>query len=227
MGLRDRVSAEAGRLAKSAAATAGEWGASSDRPGARLIRLLTMSDAQRISVESLLVALVEAVHGDETRALSDRDVKKAAKRRGRLAGMAGATGGPVGLQLASLYCEAEIVCDVVDRHRLGISDDEIAAHLLVLWNAMADVEAARRAIDGSGPSVLARMSAQAHARVASKPREEMTKGEVVRMLWRLRGAVQDVELPGSASVRDVLLPGRRVKAVTEAAERQLGVVRGA
>jgi hypothetical protein len=35
--------------------------------------------------------------------------------------------------------------------------------------------------------------------------------------------MDDLDLPGSSSGRDVLLPGRRVNAVTRAAERQLGV----
>lgn len=45
------------------------------------------------------------------------------------------------------------------------------------------------------------------------------------MIWRLRGVVGDVEMPGSNSPMAALLPGRRVKTFTEAAEQQLGVER--
>jgi len=234
MGLKDRiaserarVSAQASRLAGAAAAAATDKIAGSDSAGARLIAIIRMDDDQALTIESLLVLLVDAVNSDDpTRELTDDDVKKAAKRRGRLAGTAGALGGPVGLNIASLYCEAEILCDVAERHRLRLADEELAAHLMVLWNLMPDVSSATAAIDGTGQSVVARIASHAHARVVTKPREEMTKRDVVRTIWRLRNVMEDVEMPGSDRYRDAFLPGKRVKAVTQAAEHQLGVVRG-
>jgi len=225
MALRNRMTAQAGRIASTAAAKARETVAGSDAV-VRLLAIVRIDDDRPMSPERLLVMLVDAVNGEADRELTDRDVLKAAKKRQRLAGAAGAAGGPVGMQLASLYCEAEIICDVAERHRLALENEELAAHLLVLWNAMPDLAGARAAIDGSGLSVFARMAADAHAKVVTKPREEMTKRDVVRMLWRLRGVAGDVELPGSGSPRDVLLPGKRVKAFTKAAERQLGVATG-
>ncbi len=222
MALRDRMAAQAARVASTAAAKARETVAGSDAV-VRMLAIVRIDDDRPMSPERLLVMLVDAVNGEADRELTDRDVLKAAKKRQRLAGAAGAAGGPVGLQLASLYCEAEILCDVAERHRLVPANEELAAHLLVLWNAMPDLDSAKAAIDGSGLSVFARMAADAHARVVTKPREEMTKRDVVRMVWKLRGAVGDVEMPGSSSPRDVLLPGKRVKAFTKAAERQLGV----
>ena len=238
MGLRDRMAAEAARLASSAASSAASAASSaksaasaaardriarSDKAGARLIELMRMDDDQPIAVEALLVVLVDACHADEAPELTDRDVRKAAKRRQRRAGLAGAAGGPVGIQLASLYCEVEILCDVVHRHRLELGEEEIAAHLLVLWNVMPDYTAARHAIDGTGPSVAARLTGTVRDKARAAAPKDRSKKEVVRALWRMRNVTDEVSLPGSASARDVVLPGKRVKAVTLAAERQLGV----
>jgi hypothetical protein len=218
-----KVTGGAARLASDAAAKAKEAVAGSEA-GARLLAIVRIDDDRPLTPERLLVMLVEAVRGDDDeRELSARDVLKAAKRRQRLAGAAGALGGPIGLQLASLYCEAELLCDVAERHALGLPDEELAAHLLVLWNAMPDVVSARAAIDGSGQSVAGRIAMTAHGKVVTKPRDEMTKRDVVKLLWRARGVVGDVEMPGSNSPMNVLLPGRRVKAFTAAAEEQLGV----
>ncbi|MBA3747144.1 MAG: hypothetical protein H0W96_06570 [Solirubrobacterales bacterium] len=230
MGLKDRIADGASKvgdgakgLASSAAAKAKETVVGSEA-GARLLAIVQIDDDRPLTPERLLVMLVDAVNGDEQmRELSHRDVVKAAKKRQRLAGTAGALGGPIGLQLASLYCEAELLCDVAERHRLELTDEELAAHLLVLWNAMPDLATARAAIDGSGLSVAARVAIDAHAKVVTKPREEMTKRDVVKMIWRLRNVAGDVDLPGSNNPLNVLLPGKRVKAFTAAAEQQLGV----
>ena len=225
-GARDgasKVTGGAARLASDAATKAKEAVAGSEA-GARLLAIVRIDDDRPLTPERLLVMLVEAVRGDdEERDLSARDVLKAAKRRQRLAGAAGALGGPVGLQLASLYCEAELLCDVAERHGLQLADEELSAHLLVLWNAMPDLVSARAAIDGSGQSVAGRVATSAHGKVVTKPRDEMTKRDVVKLLWRARGVVGDIEMPGSNSPMNVLLPGRRVKAFTAAAEEQLGV----
>ncbi len=222
MNFKNRFGAEAARLAKSASAKADEKLASGDKAGARLLAIIKMQDDRPLSAESLLELLVHAVHADEPQTLSERDVKRSGKRRLRIAGMAGMAGGPIGMCIASMYCEVAIVCDVVDCHRLGLSDGAIAAHLLVLWNAMPDFETATAAIDGSGQTVMARAAARVHDKVVREPRAEMTKKDVVLALWRLRGEVKNVSLPGSGP-RDVFLPGSRVTAVTEAAQRQLGV----
>ena len=166
------MTAQAARVGNAAAAKARETVAGSDA-GARLLAIVRIDDDRPMSPEWLLVMLVDAVNGEQRRELTDRDVLKAAKKRQRLAGAAGAAGGPVGLQLASLYCEAEIICDVAERHRLALAKEELAAHLLVLWNAMPDVDSARAAIDGSGLSVFARMAADAHAKL----RHEAARGD--------------------------------------------------
>jgi hypothetical protein len=238
VGLKDRIASQASRVASTAASTAASAAASakgaasaaaqeriarSDKAAARLIELFRMRDDQPVAVETMLVILVDACHADDAPELTDRDVKKAGKRRQRVAGLAGAVGGPVGIQLASLYCEVEILCDVVHRHRLELTEEEIAAHLLVLWNVVPDLEIAKHAIDGTGDSLAARMTGAVRGKVAEHSPKGRTKKEVVRMLWQMRNVTDEVQLPGSANVRDVVLPGRRVKAVTQAAERQLGV----
>src|SRR3954452_9519915 len=71
----------------------------------RLKALIQMRDDQPITIEALLVLLVDAIHEDRPRELPQNDVKRAGKRRQRLAGSIGALGGPVGTYLASLYSE--------------------------------------------------------------------------------------------------------------------------
>ncbi|MEA2270040.1 MAG: hypothetical protein QOC64_2650 [Solirubrobacteraceae bacterium] len=134
--------AKAKEAAGDAAAKAKETVVGSDA-GVRLLAIVRIDDDRPLSVERLLVMLVDAVRGDdEQRDLSDRDVLKAAKKRQRRAGAAGALGGPVGLQIASLYCEAELLCDVAERHRLELSVEELAAHLA--RRRAHDLAAARR-----------------------------------------------------------------------------------
>lgn len=227
MGWRDKL-ADAGQLAASGADRARQAVVDSEAIPPRLRAILDINDDQPLTAEALLLLIVDAVHKDEPRELSEKDVKKAGKRRQRLATAAGLTGGPVGLTIANLYCEAAVLCDVVDLHGLALTDEEIAAHLLVLWNAVADFDAGRQAIDGTGLSVMAhvglRMQQQLHERVTDKPIGEMTKTDIVKALWRLRGVAGDVAIPEDGGPKDLFLPGGRVKAITEAAERQLGIV---
>jgi len=189
----------------------------------RIKALKDMRDDQPVTIEALLVVLVDAVHQDDSGEPSKRDVKKAGKRRQRVAGTVGMFAGPIGMYVASLYCEAEIMCDVADRHRLVLSDEDLAAHLLVMWNAMPDFVSATAAIDGTGQSVAGRMATQLHGKVTAKPLDEMTKRDAVLALWRLRGLISNTSMPERANPKDILLPGSRVKAITKAAERQLGV----
>jgi hypothetical protein len=222
MGWKDKLAAKAADAAKSGIEMARDK-VENEHAASRAKALRDMRDEQPITIEALLVLLVDAVHEDNPRELSKRDVKKAGKRRQRLAGGLGMFGGPVGMYTASLYCEAEILCDVADRHRLPLSDEDLAAHLLVMWNAMPDFPSAKAAVDGTGESVAARMAAHVQGNVAQKPLDQMTKRDAVLALWRLRGALTETSLPGSARARDVFLAGSRVKAVTQAAERQLAV----
>lgn len=69
---------------------------------------------------------------------------------------------------------------------------------------MPDFVSARAAIDGSGQSVAGRMATTAHGRIVTKPRDEMTKRDVVKIIRRSRGIVGDIDMPGSSSPMNVL-----------------------
>jgi len=234
MSLSDRLRAkalDAAERAKAAAAEGADRAVSGvreslearlDGAGPRLLALLRMDDDQPISIEALVVALVDAVRKDgELRELSDRDVLKAAKRRYRRLGTISLPAGPIGGHLVNLYCEAATLCDIVEVRRAPLSDEEITAHLLVLWGAMADVTGATAAVQGTGPSVLATLVARAKGRVKLPPPGQATKRSAVVALWSVRGALGDareIETPG---VRENLFPGSRVKAFIAEANREL------
>ncbi len=193
-----------------------------DGAGPRLLALLRMEDDQPITIETMVVLLVDAVRKDgEARELSDRDVRKAAKRRYRRLGTAALPTGPLGWHLVELYCEAATLCDIVELRRAPLSDEQVAVHLLVLWDAMPDVTASAAAFDGTGPSVLATLLARARDRVKLPPSGEMTKRSVVMALWSLRGTLDEARDIATPGVRGNLFPGGRVKAFTAEAGRQL------
>jgi len=196
--------------------------ARSGTAGPRLLALLRMDDDQPITIEALVLVLVDAVHKDgEARELSDRDVLKAAKRRYRRLGTVSLPAGPIGGYVVNLYCEAATLCDIVELRAAPLSDEEIAAHLLVLWGAMDDTTGATAAIDGSGPSVLATFALRAKDRVGLPASGATTKRAVIATLWRTRDAVssvRDVDTPG---VRERLFPGARVKEFIAGAHGQL------
>ena len=118
--------------------------------------ILTMGDEHTtVTPERLVTLFVQAVRKEDQENLREKDVIKAAVRRQRLIGLASVPAGPIGVYVSSLYCEAAILCHVEQLHRLGLSDEQLAAHLLALWNVMPDATVAEAAINGSGPSVVA------------------------------------------------------------------------
>jgi hypothetical protein len=234
MSLSDRVRAKALEAAEKAKAAAAENAGRAvshvrtaidertDGAGPRLLALLRMEDDQPITIEAMVVLLVDAVRKDgETRELSDRDVRKAAKRRYRRLGTVALPTGPLGWHLVELYCEAATLCDIVELRRSPLSDEQVAVHLLVLWGAMPDVPAAAAAFEGTGPSVLATLLGRARDRVKLPPSGEMTKRSVVVALWSLRGTLDDAREIATPGVRGNLFPGARVKAFIAEAGRQL------
>jgi hypothetical protein len=223
--LTDRISDKASQLAVTAVEKGADFAANGDHAGARFLALLNMKDDSPITVERLVVMLVDAVRGDESRELGERDVVKAAKKRQRRLGAVAALGGPTGLYVASLYAEVAILGDIERANRLGLSDAELAGHLMVLWHMMPDHPAAMAAIDGTGASISQRLTAQGQEKLIRGALDDgrVTKLEAVKVAWRLRGAVQDISVPGSARGRDVLLPGSRIQALKDAAEQQLGI----
>ena len=196
--------------------------ARTDGAGPRLLALLRMQDDQPITIEAMVVLLVDAVRKDgEARELSDRDVRKAAKRRYRRLGTVALPTGPLGWHLVELYCEAATLCDIVELRRLPLNDEQVAVHLLVLWGAMPDAAAAAAAVAGTGPSVLASLLGRARDRVKLPPSGQMTKRSVVMALWSLRGTLGDARETATPGVRGNLFPGARVKAFIAAANREL------
>jgi len=199
----------------------------------RVSSILTMGDEQAmVTPERLATLFVHAVRKEDKENLREKDVIKAAVRRQRLIGLASMPAGPVGVYVSSLYCEAAILCHVEQLHRLALSDQQLAAHLLALWNVMPDTPSAEAAINGSGPSVVAFHTGRAKEAVSGldlNSMGEFKKVDALKFLWRLRkGARQGVQdsvesTPGSINPRDVLLPKGRVKEVFATAQRQLGM----
>ena len=198
--------------------------AHTDGAGPRLLALLRMDDEQAITIEALVVLLVDAVRkDDEVRELSDKDVFKAARRRYRRLGTLSLPTGPVGWRVISLYCEAATLCDLVELRGEAMSDEAVAAHLLVLWGAMADVAGAARAIDGTGTSVLATLMERYRGKVMERMPDPMTKRAVVTMVWKQRDMMGDLREAATPGVRENLFPGARVKAFIATAGAQLDV----
>jgi hypothetical protein len=230
MGWRDRltqvteatVEAAVGE-ARGHATRAGNWLKEHDPSAAARLRLLAGGET-RLSVEAFLVTLLDAMNaGDEDGPATAQEVEKAGRRRARRAGILGIFGGPAGLCAASLYAEAMLACDVVDRHGLDLSDEQIAAHLLALWGLVPSVEAGGAAIDGTGPSVAAQVLDE---RVFDgRPVSELSPVDALMVLWRARQLMDPDELPGTTKLRHFALPKRRVRRVTADLEDQLGVTR--
>ncbi|MEV4420041.1 hypothetical protein AB0L40_08715 [Patulibacter sp. NPDC049589] len=230
--MAERLAAKAAAMTEQARSSAtararDAAGAARDAVSARaqggLLGLLRMDDDRRVTIEGITVLLVSAVRSDEERDLSDRDVLKAARRRYRRLGALSLPSGPVGGVLVTLYCEAATLCDLVELKGDPLSDEAVAAHLLVLWHVVPDLDAAAGAIAGSGPNVAAVLRERAQGRIdALELPEPMTKRAAVRLLWRLRDVAGDAQELEGTGVRERLFPGRRVKAFVVEAVEQLG-----
>jgi hypothetical protein len=226
MGLRDRLEAGVTRLGAAAqeAADAGLPGTSGD--GFRSLRALFSGEDDRpASVEGFLLALVRGVRDDErVEDRSARDVFEAARRRRRRLGLVSFGAGPlvgVANQLADLYCETATVCELADLHGLQLGDEQIAAHLLVLWSVIDSVDEAQRVINGTAEVTVASvLSSRLRARVP----ERMNARTAIGALWKARGVVGDGRRgTRSGAVATVVLTGRHTKQLIEEAELQLGV----
>lgn len=225
------VAADAAELTKSVAADGAEAAKVKAKEaletrggtaGPRLLALLRMDDEQPVTIEALVVLLVDAVRGDdEVRELSDRDVYKAAKRRYRRLGTLSLPTGPVGWHVVGLYCETATLCDLVELRGDTLDDETVSAHLLVLWGAMPDHASARAAIDGMGASVLATLLERYMSRAMQRLPDPMTKRAVVTMLWKQRDAMSELRDAMTPTVRENIFPGARVKAFIAAAKAQL------
>ena len=211
----DQAAAAAGKAKEALEARSGT-------AGPRLLALLRMDDDEPVTIEALVVLLVDAVRkDDEARELSDRDVFKAARRRYRRLGVLSLPTGPVGWRVVSLYCEAATVCDIVELRGATLGDEAVAAHLLVLWDAMPDIASASAAIARTGPSVLQTLLARYSASMRERLPDPMTKRAVVTTIWKQRDVMGEVREAATPGVRENVFPGKRVKAFIAQAHAQL------
>jgi hypothetical protein len=181
-----------------------------------------MDEDRPLTIERLTLLLVGAVRHDEERGLTDDDVLAAAKRRYRRLGAVSLPTGPAGGALVNLYCEAATLCDVVELRGRPLSDEAVAAHLLVLWGIVPEVQAAADALVGRGPAVAAIVAGRVRARAAAvELPDPMTKRAAVLAVWRLRGVADEVTEVEGTGIRERLFPGRRVAAFVAEAGQQL------
>ncbi len=243
MGWKDRIAsgaARAGELARDAADSAAVSKVLDSAPVqavtdgyAGLKAMLADEEEREFAIERGLVTLVRSVRDDDDDdgLLTDRDVEKAAKRRSKRARRTALLAGPAAgtaNQLVDLYCETATVCDLDRLHGLGMSDEQIAAHMLVLWDVTEDIAVAEAAILQTGTPVTTllgqRFGAQAAARM---PEDTTSKVAMFKALWRARGLAGEVResVMGERNVTGVFFAGKRVKAFIARAETALGVRR--
>src|SRR3954451_3335634 len=230
MGFRDRLGAGAGWLGDAGrdAASAGLRRAPDE--GFKSFReLFDDEDDEPVSIERFLLALVATVRDDETEEdRTARDVFETARRRRRgLALVAFGTGPMVRVsnQVSDLYCDTATVCDLVEVHRLGLSDEQVAAHMLVLWTVAATLDDAGAAMaDTSGLTIAVLL----HRRMLSGDEsgelpEKMSKFDAVKALWKAREAYDDARDSRKGAVSAVVFTGKNTKELIRRAELQLGV----
>jgi hypothetical protein len=236
MGFRDRLEAGATRLggaAKEAARDAAEAGLrrAPDEGFKSFRALFDDQDDEPASIERFLLALVATVRDDEPEAdRSKRDVFETARRRRRGLGFVSFGTGPlvrVSNQVADLYCDTATVCDLADVHRLGLSDEQVAAHMLVLWAVADDYGGAQAAMgDATGVTIAVLLSRRLlpEDMPAGGVPEKMRKRDAVKALWKARSAMEDARSDArKGAVSTVVFTGRHTKRLIEQAELQLGV----
>ena len=180
------------------------------------------------SLPTFLLRLIRAVRleddddDDETR----RDVYKRAKRRRRRIGMLSFTTGPmlpVATELTDLYCETATVCDLDDLYKLGLSDQQVGGHLLVLWELTDDVNAAIAAMHDETGIELGKLMFDKFGLADQPPMQ--TKLEMVKRIWEVQKQVNDMrDGVGGGAVTGVMFSGFRMKKFIKTAETRLGVM---
>ena len=245
MGLRDRLQEGAKSLGTNARDAALRTGTNARdaamRTGAAqrasggvrgLRALFEGEDEQSTSLERVLLGVVGAVRDDNRDEDDDertaRDVFETARRRRRRLGLMSFGAGPlvgVANQLVDLYCETAVVCDLVDVHDLVLEDQQIAAHMLLLWSITESLDEAQATIDGSGPrSISDHLSLRLREHAKEYLPKKQTKRSAIRALWKARGIAGDVrDAAGAGAVGTAFFPGKRTKQVIARAELQLGV----
>jgi hypothetical protein len=190
------------------------------RPGLR--EILRMDDDRQISPERLLLMLVAAVDGDDEVEMSLKDLRAAGKPSERIAAAAGVLGGAPGVFVGSLYADAAIYCLLDDCFELGLTNEDVAAKLLVAWGAVPDMATAQAAIDADDPITLAGIARQQLGEAV----RAQTKRDSIMMLWRMRwGLRRKAPILDISSVKRLVFTGGALEDRLEDAADQLGIPR--
>ena len=176
------------------------------------------------SVEGFILGVVRSARADDDAdEQSEKDVRKAAKKRRRRLGVASFATGPfAGMtgEITDLYSETATVVDLVELHDLPLTDVEIGGHMVVLWGLCDDPALAAKALDGTGPALVELLA----TRVATEYQAAETVPAKIKVIWKNRDLMADVrEAATSGAFKRVLRAGRDAKDLIERAEVQLGV----
>jgi hypothetical protein len=226
MGWIDRLEENATRLGESARKAAASAPGQIAGEGLRGIRAMFRDDdGQQLSVERFLLVLIQAVRDDERReGQGARDLYVSARKRRRRLGLMSFGAGPlvgVANQLADLYCETATFCDVAAHKGWNLSDEQVGAHMLVLWGVSDDHEAARRAMAGE-PPVAEILASRLREQAAGQLPDTLTKRSITKALWDVRGAIGDARKGTTTdAVKTVAFTGHRTKKLIKQVEAQL------
>lgn len=176
------------------------------------------------SVEGFVLGLVRAARdADQSDDVSRDEVVRDARKRRRRLGLASFAAGPfagVAGEATDLYSETATVCDVVDLHRLTLTDAQVGGHMLALWGVVDDPAAACAALDGTGPPITELLA----GRIGAEYMEADSLTARIKVIWRNRNLMADLrEKATTGAFKRVLRAGRDAKDLVERAERQLGV----
>lgn len=126
-------------------------------------------------------------------------------------------------QVADLYCETAVICDLADFHGQDLADAQVVAHLLVLWQIADDFGSARRSIAGN-PPIAGLLGQRLSDDLGRRLPEELTKRSIVKALWDVRADFDAARKgAGGEAIRTVAFSGHRTKKVISRVEMQLGV----
>ena len=228
MSLKGKLATKVAAVSEAAAnaATAKVEGAAARYHG---LRAVFSEDERVMTPENLLAGIVAAVRADERdEERTSRDVFTTARSRRRRLGLLSFGAGPmvgVASQVVDLYCETATVCDVAGLHAIDLTEYQVAAHMLVLWEIVDSLDEANRVMNGAGSRTLTSiLGSRMQSGVGDYLPEELTKRATVRAIWDARSLVGDVrKAAGKGSVTGVVFTGHQTKQLIKAAERQLGV----
>jgi hypothetical protein len=190
-----------------------------ERAVCRLTGLRAMLNHDRdgsFSLERFLLLLIQAYRSNAPNVHSEKELIRFAGHRRRYLGTRCLAAGPfVGLatKIVELYSETATLCDLVSLYGLDLSDHEVAAHLLVLWNITDDIAAASAAVDPDQPGTMAGFAiTRARGNVKADASRSVSLLTATKALWGMRGSVGEVRhYTRAQSVRGWLLARKRAK----------------